>query len=152
MSVRFLADESCDFVIVRALRAAGHDVTAVAEIALGAEDSEGYRTCRQRGQDFVDRRQRLRHPGICSGSGLSRRILVAFSHLGPNGYCRRCCATRRGERRKAPRMFCYPPAWTSSDREGSVKGLPSWGVVGTWFHSLRWVLERTLFGGEHEGG
>ncbi len=40
MSVRFLADESCDFVIVRALRAAGHDVTAVAEIALGAEDSE----------------------------------------------------------------------------------------------------------------
>jgi hypothetical protein len=27
--MRFLADESCDFRVVRALRAAGHDVTAV---------------------------------------------------------------------------------------------------------------------------
>lgn len=36
--MRFLADESCDFAIVRALRAAGHDVAAVAEVALGAAD------------------------------------------------------------------------------------------------------------------
>jgi len=33
-----LADESCDFAVVRALRAAGHDVKAVAEVALGAAD------------------------------------------------------------------------------------------------------------------
>jgi uncharacterized protein (DUF433 family) len=32
-SVRFLADENCDFSVVRALRAAGHDVRAVAELA-----------------------------------------------------------------------------------------------------------------------
>ncbi len=31
--MRFVADESCDFAVVRALRAAGHDVLAVAEIA-----------------------------------------------------------------------------------------------------------------------
>jgi len=36
--MRLLADESCDFAVVRALRAAGHDVLAVAEIALGATD------------------------------------------------------------------------------------------------------------------
>ena len=36
--MRFLADESCDFSVVRALRAAGHDVVAVAEVALGAPD------------------------------------------------------------------------------------------------------------------
>ena len=36
--MRFLADESCDFAAVRALRASGHDVAAVAEIAGGAED------------------------------------------------------------------------------------------------------------------
>ena len=35
----FLADESCDFAVVRALRAAGHDVIAVAEISPAAEDS-----------------------------------------------------------------------------------------------------------------
>lgn len=37
--MRFLADESCDFAVVRALRQAGHDVTAVSEISPRAEDS-----------------------------------------------------------------------------------------------------------------
>ena len=36
--MRFLADESCDFAVVRALRAAGHDVHAVAELAFGSDD------------------------------------------------------------------------------------------------------------------
>ena len=36
--MRFLADESCDFAIVRALRAAGHDVAAVAENAPSLSD------------------------------------------------------------------------------------------------------------------
>jgi hypothetical protein len=31
--MRFLADESCDFRVVRALRDAGHDLIAVAEAA-----------------------------------------------------------------------------------------------------------------------
>ena len=34
----FLADESCDFAVVTALRAAGHDVAAIVEIDPGAED------------------------------------------------------------------------------------------------------------------
>ncbi|HZD88600.1 MAG TPA: DUF5615 family PIN-like protein, partial [Pseudolabrys sp.] len=37
--MRFLADESCDFRVVRALREAGHDVLAVTDVATGAEDS-----------------------------------------------------------------------------------------------------------------
>ncbi len=37
--MRFLADESCDFAAVHALRAAGHDVVAVSEVARGAVDS-----------------------------------------------------------------------------------------------------------------
>lgn len=36
--MHFLADESCDFVVVRALRAAGHDVAAIAETAGRSED------------------------------------------------------------------------------------------------------------------
>ncbi len=36
--MRFLADESCDFAVVRALRAAGHDVKAVVETQCGATD------------------------------------------------------------------------------------------------------------------
>lgn len=36
--MRLLADESCDFAVVRALRAAGHDVMAIAEVSPRAED------------------------------------------------------------------------------------------------------------------
>jgi len=37
--VRFLADESCDFAVVRALRIAGHDIHAVAEPLPGLDDA-----------------------------------------------------------------------------------------------------------------
>lgn len=37
--MRFLADESCDFSVVRALRSAGHDVLAVAELLPSADDT-----------------------------------------------------------------------------------------------------------------
>jgi hypothetical protein len=36
--MRFLADESCDFSVVRALRSAGHDVVAIAEVSPREED------------------------------------------------------------------------------------------------------------------
>jgi predicted nuclease of predicted toxin-antitoxin system len=38
--LRFLADESCDFAVVRVLRAAGHDVFAVSEHQQRSVDSE----------------------------------------------------------------------------------------------------------------
>ena len=38
--MRFLADEGCDFAVVRALRTAGHDVMAILEIAPRADDTE----------------------------------------------------------------------------------------------------------------
>ena len=37
--MRFLADESCDFSIVRALRSADHDVLAIAEVSPREEDN-----------------------------------------------------------------------------------------------------------------
>ena len=38
--MRFLADESCDFAVVRALRADGHDVLAVAEFQQRSVDKD----------------------------------------------------------------------------------------------------------------
>lgn len=38
--LRFLADESCDFTVVKSLRAGGYDVVAVAESFSGAPDIE----------------------------------------------------------------------------------------------------------------
>ncbi len=40
MSLRFLADESCDFAVVRALRALGYDVLAVSEVTQRSVDSD----------------------------------------------------------------------------------------------------------------
>lgn len=44
--MKFLADENCDFGVVRALRAAGHDVLAVAELTPRAKDSTVIRIAR----------------------------------------------------------------------------------------------------------
>jgi len=38
--MRFLADENCDFAVVRALRDAGHDVLAVSEVTPRADDED----------------------------------------------------------------------------------------------------------------
>jgi predicted nuclease of predicted toxin-antitoxin system len=38
--LRFLADESCDFAVVRALRAAGYDVLAVSEVTQRSNDRQ----------------------------------------------------------------------------------------------------------------
>jgi predicted nuclease of predicted toxin-antitoxin system len=38
--LRFLADESCDFAVVRALRGVGNDVVAVSEYAQRSRDDE----------------------------------------------------------------------------------------------------------------
>lgn len=40
LPLRFLADESCDFAVVRALRADGHDVFAVSEVMNRSDDRE----------------------------------------------------------------------------------------------------------------
>jgi predicted nuclease of predicted toxin-antitoxin system len=44
--VRFVADESCDFAVVRALRAASHDVIAIVESSSRSEDDEVLRLAR----------------------------------------------------------------------------------------------------------
>jgi predicted nuclease of predicted toxin-antitoxin system len=51
--MRFLADESCDFRVIRALRVAGHDVAAVAEVAAGAEDGAIIEVAINEGRIFV---------------------------------------------------------------------------------------------------
>ena len=40
LEIRFLADENCDFTVVRALRADGYDVLAVSEVTTRSVDRE----------------------------------------------------------------------------------------------------------------
>ena len=51
--MRFLAYESCDFRIVRALRAAGHDVTTIIETVPGAEDVAVFEMAEREKRIFV---------------------------------------------------------------------------------------------------
>ena len=69
--MRFLADESCDFSVVRALRARGHDVAAVVELAPGITDlavlalaHEGNRTVLTEDKDFGQLAQAQTHAGV----------------------------------------------------------------------------------------
>ena len=48
--MRFIADESCDFKVVSALRAAGHDVVAVCETRPGTPDREVLAWARDEGR------------------------------------------------------------------------------------------------------
>lgn len=48
--IRFLADESCDFAVIRALRAHGYDVLTIVEIAQGADDEEVMPLARSEGR------------------------------------------------------------------------------------------------------
>lgn len=48
--MRFVADESCDFAVVRMLRSANHDVLAVAEISPRIGDDEVLGLCRDDGR------------------------------------------------------------------------------------------------------
>jgi len=47
--VRFVADESCDHAVVRALRKAGHSVDAVSESTSGADDAAVMERARRAG-------------------------------------------------------------------------------------------------------
>lgn len=51
--MRFLADESCDFRVIRALRAAGHDVWAVIETAPGTTDEVVIEIAAREGRVFL---------------------------------------------------------------------------------------------------
>jgi len=48
--VRFVADESCDFAVVRALRSAGHDIVAIAEVSPRIGDDEVLKLARDDGR------------------------------------------------------------------------------------------------------
>ena len=65
MSLPFLADESCDFGVVRALRSAGFQVTAVSEVASGADDNVVIDLANREKKHTDHGRQRFRATRLC---------------------------------------------------------------------------------------
>jgi predicted nuclease of predicted toxin-antitoxin system len=76
--VRFLVDESCDFAIVRALRAAGHDLVAVSEIEPRAADEAVLARAEREQRTLLTEDLDFGHLVFASGLPSSGVILVRF--------------------------------------------------------------------------
>jgi predicted nuclease of predicted toxin-antitoxin system len=76
--VRFLADESCDFAVVRALRAAGHDVSPVAEVSRGADDEAVIALARQQGRILLTEDKDFGKLAYADGHDTTGVLLIRF--------------------------------------------------------------------------
>src|SRR5207249_373645 len=72
----FLADESCDFGVVRALRAAGHDVLAVADVAQRADDSDVIQLALKEGRILLTEDKDFGQLVYASGTPMAGVILI----------------------------------------------------------------------------
>jgi predicted nuclease of predicted toxin-antitoxin system len=76
--VRFLADESCDFAVVTALRAAGHDISAVVEIDPGAEDDVVLALARFEGRVLLTEDKDFGQLAYAGGHETAGVVLIRF--------------------------------------------------------------------------
>ena len=76
--MQFLADESCDFAAVRALRNGGHDVAAVAEVARGAKDPEILRLAREQHRILLTEDKDFGWHVYVAGEGGVGVVLIRF--------------------------------------------------------------------------
>ena len=76
--MRFLADESCDFIVVRALRSAGHDVLSVAEAARGAKDPVVLSLAREQNRVLLTEDKDLGRLIYAAGQGALGVVLFRF--------------------------------------------------------------------------
>jgi predicted nuclease of predicted toxin-antitoxin system len=76
--MRFLADESCDFAAVRALRDSGHDVLAVAEVARGAIDSTVVELAKQERRILLTEDKDFGWLVYAAGAGTMGVVLIRF--------------------------------------------------------------------------
>jgi predicted nuclease of predicted toxin-antitoxin system len=76
--VRFLADESCDFTAVTALRAAGHDVSAVADISPRATDPAVLALARSEGRVLLTEDKDFGLLAYAGGQETAGVLLIRF--------------------------------------------------------------------------
>ena len=76
--MRFLADESCDFAVVRTLRSAGHDVLAIAEVSPRIGDEEVLKQARDEKRVLLTEDTDFGELVYAEGLGSSGVILFRF--------------------------------------------------------------------------
>ena len=76
--MRFLADENLDFAVVRALRAAGHDVRALAEEASQSVDAEVIALASREGRILLTEDKDFGWLAFVAGAGGEGVVLIRF--------------------------------------------------------------------------
>lgn len=76
--MRLLADESCDFTVVRDLRVAGHDVLTVGESCPGAEDDHVMNLAAREGRILIPEDKDFGQLVYASGIGMGGVILLRY--------------------------------------------------------------------------
>jgi predicted nuclease of predicted toxin-antitoxin system len=76
--VRFLADESCDLTAVRALREAGHEVTAIAELSPAAPDDAVLHLARSEGRILLTEDKDFGLLAYAGGQQTAGVVLIRF--------------------------------------------------------------------------
>jgi len=126
--MRFLADESCDFRVVRALRAAGHDVTAVIEVATGAADGAVFQMAEREQIIFVTEDRdfgQLVYAGARPACGV---ILLRFPSTARTALPAMVCRRDHEVRRKASRPICRARTGAHSFRSApsGIENMDPW--------------------------
>jgi predicted nuclease of predicted toxin-antitoxin system len=76
--VQFLDDESCDFAVVTALRAAGHDVSAIAECNAGMEDERVLTSARSEHRVLITEDKNFGVLAYAGGHETAGVVLIRF--------------------------------------------------------------------------
>jgi len=92
--MNFLADESCAGPVIRALRGAGHDVVAIAEVARGATDEQVLERAFNENRVLITEDQDFGELSVCARSVVSWRdsgqgFIAARVSLSPRPRLRR---------------------------------------------------------------
>lgn len=76
--MNFVADESCAGPVIRALREAGHDVVAIAELAQGAPDEEVLKRAVKEGRVLITEDRDFGELVYARGQASAGVVLVRF--------------------------------------------------------------------------
>jgi predicted nuclease of predicted toxin-antitoxin system len=84
--MRLVADESCDFGIVRGLRSVGHDVIAIAETRPGIEDDQVLQLARSERRVLVTEDKGFGHVMLSAANKHSGVLLIRYPALARSSF------------------------------------------------------------------
>ncbi|MCD6167049.1 DUF5615 family PIN-like protein [bacterium] len=103
--MRFLADESCDFAVVRSLRAEGYDVLSVLEACPGAEDRYVMELAEREGRVLITEDKDFGRLAYVEGAFNVGVLLLRFPAVARDKLCKTVVRLVKRRGKKLQRSF-----------------------------------------------